>query len=105
SPAFWRQLRNSSTIMLATSFGVVALSSMPAFVFARMQFRGRELLFNFFTLGLLFPIAGRTLPLYITLRQANLVDSLWGIILPQVAFGLPGNILILRGFFATIPRE
>ncbi len=45
------------------------------------------------------------LPLYITLRQANLVDSLWGVILPQVAFGLPGNILFLRGFFATIPQE
>ena len=45
------------------------------------------------------------LPLYITLRQIHLIDSLWGIILPQVAFGLPGNILILRGFFATVPRE
>jgi raffinose/stachyose/melibiose transport system permease protein len=105
SPAFWRQLGNSTTIMLATAFGVLVLSSMPAFVFARMTFRGRELLFNFFTLGLLFPIAVAILPLYITLRQANLVDSLWGIILPQVAFGLPGNILILRGFFATVPRE
>ena len=45
------------------------------------------------------------LPLYITLRQADLVDTLWGIILPQVAFGLPGNILILRGFFAAMPLE
>jgi raffinose/stachyose/melibiose transport system permease protein len=45
------------------------------------------------------------LPLYITLRQAKLVDSLWGIILPQIAFGLPGTILILRGFFSTVPRE
>jgi raffinose/stachyose/melibiose transport system permease protein len=105
SPAFWRQLTNSTTVMLATAIGVVALSSMPAFVFSRMNFRGRELLFNFFTLGLLFPIAVAILPLYITLRQINLVDSLWGIILPQVAFGLPANILILRGFFATIPRE
>jgi raffinose/stachyose/melibiose transport system permease protein len=105
SPAFWRQMMNSTTIMLVTAFGVVLLSSMPAFVFARMKFRGRELLFNFFTLGLLFPIAVAILPLYITLRQANLVDSLWGIILPQIAFGLPANILILRGFFATIPHE
>jgi raffinose/stachyose/melibiose transport system permease protein len=92
-------------VMLATAVGVVVLSSMPAFVFARMTFRGRELLFNFFTLGLLFPIAVAILPLYITLRQAGLVDRLWGIILPQVAFGIPGNVLILRGFFATIPRE
>ena len=105
SASFWRQLGNSTMVMLAASFGVVVLSSMPAFVFACMNFRGRELLFNFFTLGLLFPAAVAILPLYITLRQANLVDSLWGVILPQVAFGLPGNILILRGFFATIPRE
>jgi raffinose/stachyose/melibiose transport system permease protein len=105
SSAFWRQLGNSTMVMLASAIGVVVLASMPAFVFSRMTFRGRELLFNFFTLGLLFPIAVAILPLYITLRQANLVDSLWGIILPQVAFGLPGNILILRGFFTTIPQE
>ena len=105
SDAFWRQLKNSTLVMVATTVGVLVLASMPAFVFARMEFRGREVLFNFFTLGLLFPSAVAILPLYITLRQANLVDSLWGIILPQVAFGLPGNILILRGFFATIPRE
>jgi len=105
SAAFWRQLLNSTLVMSATAIGVLVLSSMPAFVFSRMQFRGRDLLFNFFTLGLLFPIAVAILPLYITLRQAKLVDSLWGIILPQIAFGLPGNILILRGFFVTIPRE
>lgn len=105
SASFWRQLLNSTIVMVATAAGVVVLSSMAAFVFARMEFRGRELLFNFFTLGLLFPLAVAILPLYISLRQANLIDSLWGVILPQVAFGLPGNILILRGFFGSIPRE
>ncbi|MFN8568863.1 MAG: carbohydrate ABC transporter permease [Kouleothrix sp.] len=105
SASFWRQLLNSTIVMVATATGVVVLSSMAAFVFARMEFRGRELLFNFFTLGLLFPLAVAILPLYISLRQANLIDSLWGVILPQVAFGLPGNILILRGFFGSIPRE
>jgi raffinose/stachyose/melibiose transport system permease protein len=105
SSSFWRQLSNSTVVMLATALGVVVLASMAAFVFARMRFRGRELLFNFFTLGLMFPLAVAILPLYITLRQASLVDTLWGVILPQVAFGLPGNILILRGFFSTIPPE
>ena len=105
SPSFWQQLRNSTTVMAATAIGVLVLASMPAFVFSRMTFRGRDLLFNFFTLGLRFPLAVAILPLYITLRQVNLVDSLWGIILPQIAFGLPGSILILRGFFATVPRE
>jgi raffinose/stachyose/melibiose transport system permease protein len=105
SASFWRQLSNSVLVMTGTAVGVVVLASMAAFVFARMEFRGREVLFNFFTLGLLFPIAVAILPLYITLRQAGLVDTLWGVILPQVAFGLPSTILILRGFFASIPRE
>src|SRR3954447_22033790 len=52
SPAFWRQLLNSTLVMAATALGVLILASMPAFVFARMTFRGRDLLFNFFTLGL-----------------------------------------------------
>lgn len=102
---FWQQLFNSTFIMLGTAIGVVVLASMAAFVFSRIQFRGRELVFNFMTLGLLFPIAVAILPLYITLRQSGLVDTHWGIILPQVAFALPLNILILRGFFAQVPME
>lgn len=105
SNSFWRMMFNSVVVMLATALGVMVLASMPAYVFARMRFPGRELIFNFFTLGLLFPLAVAILPLYISLRQLNLVDSLWGVILPQVAFGLPGNILILRGFFSSIPQE
>jgi len=103
--AFWRLLRNSLVITLATAVCVVALASMPAFAFSRMQFRGREVLFNFFTLGLIFPASVAILPLYITIRQLGLVDSHLGVILPQVAFGLPGNILVLRSFFSAIPKE
>ena len=105
SSSFWQQLANSTLVMAATSVGVVILAAMPAFVFARMRFRGRELLYNYFTIGLLFPITVAILPLYVTLRNAGLIDSLWGIIVPQVAFGLPGNILILRNFFTAVPKE
>lgn len=105
SAIFWIQLRNSLFIMLATALGVVLLASMPAFIFARTFFPGRQIVFNFFTLGLLFPLAVAILPLYIALRDLHLLDSHWGIILPQIAFGLPGTILILRGFFASLPQE
>jgi raffinose/stachyose/melibiose transport system permease protein len=105
SAAFWQQLLNSTIVMVATAVGVVVLAAMPAFVFARVDFRGRELVFNFFTLGLLFPITVTILPLYITLRNLHLVDSPWGVIIPQVAFGLPGSILILRNFFSNVPKE
>jgi raffinose/stachyose/melibiose transport system permease protein len=105
SPNFWRQIFNSVMVMLLTTIMVLSLSSAAAFVIARMQFRGKEPLFNFFTLGLLFPLPVAILPLYLLLRQMGLVDSLWGVIVPQVAFGLPWNILLLRSFFLAIPRD
>jgi raffinose/stachyose/melibiose transport system permease protein len=91
--------------MVLTTVIVLSLSSAAAFVIARMQFRGREPLYNFFTLGLLFPLPVAILPLYLLLRQMGLVDSLWGVIVPQVAFGLPWNILLLRSFFIAIPQD
>lgn len=102
---FWPQLINSTIVMAATVVLLLITSSLAAFIFARVQFRGRELLFNFFTIGLLFPLAVAALPLYISLRQVSLVDNLLGVILPQVAFALPVAILILRGFFRSVPQE
>ena len=105
SSSFWRQCWNSLFVMLTTTLLVLGLASTAAFVFARMPFKGRELLFTYFSLGLLFPATVAILPLYILVRQFGLVDTLWGVILPQVAFALPFSILILRNFFIGIPRE
>ncbi|HEU4579825.1 MAG TPA: carbohydrate ABC transporter permease [Polyangiaceae bacterium] len=105
SLGFWRPLGNSLLIAAATTLLVVLASAMAAFVFARFAFRGRELLFTLFTIGLMFPFAVAILPLYILLRQLGLLDNPLGVILPQAAFGLPVTITILRGFFRTIPAD
>jgi raffinose/stachyose/melibiose transport system permease protein len=103
--SFWTMLRNSLIVMLATTFGVVAASSLAAFVFARMHFRGKELAFNFLTLGLMFPITVAIMPVYLVIRQMQLIDSLVAVILVETAFAVSGNTLILRGFFLSIPVE
>lgn len=103
--SFWPMLRNSLVVMLVVTFAVVVLCSLAAFVFARMEFRGKGLAFNLFTLGLMFPINVAILPVYFVLRQMHLIDSLWGVVVVQTAFQLSGNILILRGFFTAIPAE
>lgn len=102
---FWRMLGNSVLVMGLTTVGVVSLAAMASYVFSRLQWQFRDGVYNFFTLGMLFPAAVAILPLYLTIRDAHLIDTHWGIILPQVAFGLPGNIIILRGFFAQVPKE
>src|ERR1043166_301964 len=53
SGAFWHQVMASTFTALGTTIGVVALGAMATFVLARFQFRGREALYTFFTLGLL----------------------------------------------------
>lgn len=105
SESFWRQVGNSVLIAAISTFVVVALSSLAAFAFARLQFPGRELVFTFFALGLLFPAAVAILPLYILVRGVGLLDSPLGVALPQAAFQLPLTILILRPFFRAIPAE
>jgi len=110
TPTFWRMLFNSVVLMLATTSGVVFVCGLAAFVFARLEFRGKNFFFNFFTLGLMFPITIAILPVYFVLRQLDdigikLIDSLLGVVLVQVAFNISGNVLILRGFFTAIPAE
>ncbi|WFE40719.1 carbohydrate ABC transporter permease [Micromonospora sp. WMMD998] len=102
---FWRQAFNSAVIALGTTLGVVVLGLCAAFVIARYTFRGREALHTFFTLGLLFPAGAAILPLYLMLRDLNLINSYYAVILPQVAFSLPITIVILRPFLSAIPRE
>ncbi|MFN2169511.1 MAG: carbohydrate ABC transporter permease [Anaerolineae bacterium] len=104
-PTFWRMLLNSLVVMVVVTAAVVLLCGLAAFVFARMEFRGKNLVFLFFTLGLMFPINVAIMPVYLVLRQIGLLDSLWGVMVVQTAFLISGNILILRGFFAAIPVE
>jgi raffinose/stachyose/melibiose transport system permease protein len=103
--SFWTMLRNSLVVMVVVTAGVVIISSLAAFVFARTEFRGKRLAFNFLILGIMFPINVAILPVYLVLRQVGLLNNLWGVIVVQTAFLLSGNILILRGFFAAIPAE
>jgi raffinose/stachyose/melibiose transport system permease protein len=102
---FWQQALNSAVIALGTTLAVVLLGVCAAFVLARYSFRGREALYTFFTLGLLFPSGAAILPLYLMLRDLNLINSYYAVILPQVAFSLPLTIVILRPFLAAVPRE
>jgi raffinose/stachyose/melibiose transport system permease protein len=102
---FWQYVGNSAIVALGTTLGVVALGVCAAFALSRYRFRGREALYTYFVLGLLFPAAAGILPLYLLLRDLNLENTWWGVILPQVAYGLPLTIVILRPFLLAIPGE
>src|SRR5262249_17965338 len=102
---FWLALKNSVFITAGVVLINVSLGSMLAFIFSRVDFRGRGILFNILSIGLLFPIVVAILPLFLQIRQFGLINNLFGVILPLAAFGLPGSVVILRGFFMSIPNE
>jgi raffinose/stachyose/melibiose transport system permease protein len=102
---YWRLLGNSMLIASMTCLLTLITGSMAAFTFAHVRFFGRELLLNYFLLGLMFPAATAVLPLFIQIRDLGLLDTYWGVILPETAFGLAMSILLFRDFFRAVPKD
>ena len=101
----WRMLGNSLIIGGLTVFLTLVTASMVAFLFAHLRFFGSNMLLGYFLLGLLFPAATAVLPLFIKIRDLGLLDTYWGVILPQTAFNLGLAILLLRRAFKELPTE
>lgn len=102
---YWQLLLNSLVIAVLTVILTLAAASMAAFVFAHVRFFGSRFLLQYLMLGLMFPTAAAILPLFIKIRDLGLLDTWWGVVLPQAAFGLGMSILLLRTFFRQLPAE
>jgi len=105
SSSFWNAVKSSLVVAVLTTFLVLPCASLAAFALARYSFRGRELVYTVFTLGLLFPATVAILPLFITLREMHLLNNPLGVALPQAAFMLPLAVVIMRPFFKDLPDE
>jgi raffinose/stachyose/melibiose transport system permease protein len=105
SSLFWRFIANSAVIAFLATAITVVFGAMAAFGLSRYAFRGREAIYAFFTIGLLFPLSVASLPLYLWLRDLGLLESRFGVILPEAAFSLSITIVILRPFMRDVPGE
>jgi raffinose/stachyose/melibiose transport system permease protein len=103
--AFWRYFGNSALIATVATTLAVGLGSMAAFALSRYAFTGREAVYTLFTLGLLFPLTVASLPLYLQLRRMGMLETWYGVALPEAAFALPITVVILRPFMRGIPAE
>lgn len=110
-PDAWRMGRfsvyykNSLSICLVKVPLGIFVAALAAYPLAKYRFRLRETLLAFFLLGLGIPVNVVLLPLTILLKRLYLLDNLWGLLFPYIVFGLPFQILVLRGFFRGIPDE
>lgn len=105
SSVFWGEFANSLVVAIASTVGIVALGLMVSFVIARYDFKLKGAMYSLFAAGLMFPMVIAITPLYLVIKDLGLVDNLLGVIVPQIAFGLPTTVIILVPFLRAIPNE
>jgi multiple sugar transport system permease protein len=94
---------NSLLTSVAITFITVATSALAGYAFSRIDFRGRRWLYAAIIAAIIIPPQLLIVPLFRQMLAFDLVDTYWGIILPQ-AFA-PAMVLILKRFFDQIPVE
>ncbi len=98
-----RWMLNSVFTSLMTTVLTVLTCAMAAYGFTRTDFRGRRALYGLVLAGIMVPPQVLIAPLFTEMVQLGLVDTYWGVILPQVA--VPAMVFILVKFFEGVPRE
>jgi raffinose/stachyose/melibiose transport system permease protein len=102
---FGRLFYNSTVVAIAVVIPSVFLSAMAGYAFARFAFRGRNLLFGYMLLGMVIPLQALVVPLFYMMRELHLLDSLWALILPQIALSMSFGTLLMRQAFASVPSD
>jgi raffinose/stachyose/melibiose transport system permease protein len=98
-------MQNSLIYAAAGSALAVGLALTPAFALSRFEPPGKRYIFVLLLTGLMLPQQTVLIPLYDILRWLHLFDTRIGLILVHGVYGMPSQILILRGFMTTIPRD
>ena len=105
----WAQIapymKNSFIVTIVSTSGVLALSCIGGFVFARYNFPGKEILWYAILALLMIPSILTLIPTFILVKQLNLLNTLWALILPYISGGQVFGMFLLRSFFASLPEE
>ena len=102
---FGTTYKNSALITVVKVPLGLLISALAAYPLAKMRFRLSSLFFIYFVAGLAVPIHVALLPLFVIDRNLGLLGSLWALLPPYLAFGIPFQVFVLRGFMRGIPGE
>ncbi|CAN7591471.1 carbohydrate ABC transporter permease [Paenibacillus sp. LjRoot56] len=98
-------LTNSIIVSVTSVLLILMFGSLASFYLARYSYRWNGALFFYFLLGMMIPIKLGIIPLFMLMKSLSLFNSLWSLILVYIAIGIPMSVLILTGFFRTLPKE
>jgi raffinose/stachyose/melibiose transport system permease protein len=98
-------LFNSTVVAILTIGLTVALAMPAAYAIEKLRFFGSRHVLTYFLLGLMIPVFVSLLPIFQVLGAIGLRNTYWAVVVPQVAFALPGAIYLYSSFFRSIPNE
>jgi ABC-type glycerol-3-phosphate transport system permease component len=96
--------RNTLTITVANIIGLVLSSSMVAFAFARIRFKGRDPLFLILLSTMMLPAQVTLIPIYVVWSRLQAVNTFWPLIIPEWLANAY-NVFLLRQYMMTISPE
>ncbi|MBE7681912.1 MULTISPECIES: carbohydrate ABC transporter permease [Paenibacillus] len=96
---------NSVWITVVSVVFTVLFASLVTFAITRMRWKGRSLVLGLFMVGLMIPVHSTLIPLFSLFLKLNLTDHPLSVILSYIAFNMPITIMILLGFYYSLPRE
>ena len=100
----WLYTRNTVLLMVGTTAGTLISSSLVAYPLARMEFRGKNLIFSIIIATMMIPNIALIIPQYIMFGKLGWLDSLFQMIIPAF-FAYPYNVFLFRQYFRSIPQE
>lgn len=100
-----RAFFNSVIVSGITMLILIPISAMAAYALAKYPFPGSKAIYTGFLGGMMFPQFLVIVPLYLTMVQFKLQDTLHGLILVYIAFSLPFTVFVLNGLFQNLPDE
>ncbi|OBI53989.1 sugar ABC transporter permease [Mycobacterium kyorinense] len=101
---FWRMFFNTVLYAGCITAGQVFFCSLAGYAFARLPFRGREIVFVLYLGTLMVPLTVTVIPQFILMRVAGWTDTPWAMIVPGL-FGTAFGTYLMRQFFRTLPDE
>lgn len=96
---------NSVIVAIFVVFFATLLSSMAAYGLTRLKWKLSKTVLSIFLLGMMIPTHATIVPLFSVFNKMKLINLYISVILPHIVFAIPISILILTGFFSSIPRE
>ena len=94
---------NSLFVAVVVTGVVLIITSLAAYAFSQIHFRGRNIAFAMIMAGLMVPIEVTIVPLFLTMADQGILNSFISIMLPS--FAAPLGVLILKNFYDGIPKE